>query len=136
VAGTGTPGFSAQSGHFVPRERIEVPAARLGDVLAAHGIDAKDVAIVWSDTQGCEADVIETGTPLWKEGVPLYVEIWPVGLAAQGSVEQFVDLARGHFTGFIPKCDLVSGRHEPKPISGFEQWIGSVDDFSDALMIP
>ena len=34
------------------------------------------VALVWSDTQRCEGDVIESGASLVEAGVPFFVELW------------------------------------------------------------
>ena len=48
------------------RSTVDVPASGLAELLDAHGIAAERVAFVWSDTQGCEAEVMESGARLGR----------------------------------------------------------------------
>ena len=106
---------------FVATDRtrctVEVRLEPLEEVLRQHRVDPREVAFAWSDTQGCEAEVIASGASLWQEGVPLYAEFWPFGLEQHGGVHQFVELAERHFHSFIEASDLVRGRLGPKPLS-------------------
>ncbi len=96
---------------------IEVPLEPLEAVLRERRIHSCEVAFVWSDTQGCEAEVIASGTTLWETGVPLYAEFWPYGLEQQGGAQQFVELAEGSFRSFIEAGELVAGRPVRRPLS-------------------
>ena len=89
------------------RETVSVPASGLGDTVADLGVEATQVAFVWCDTQGSEADVIASGMTLWNAGVPLYTELWPRGLASHGGSERLLELAESTFAGFVGRDDLV-----------------------------
>lgn len=93
-----TPGFE---GNYGRAETIRAPALGLDAALHLSRIPAESVAIVWSDAQGSDTSVIETGTELWSAGVPLFVEFWPPGLATKGGVDGFVNRANEHFRHFI-----------------------------------
>ena len=88
-------------------ETVSVPASGLDDVVADLGIKGSQVAFVWCDTQGSEADVIASGRTLWNAGVPLYTELWPRGLASHGGSERLLDLAESTFAEFVGRDDLV-----------------------------
>ena len=96
---------------------VEVPLEPLEQVLRHHRVDPREVAFAWSDTQGCEAEVIASGASLWQAGVPLYAEFWPFGLEQHGGALELVELAEGHFHSFIEASDLVRGRLVSKPLS-------------------
>jgi FkbM family methyltransferase len=108
--------------------RAPVETARLADVLASSDIDPASVHLVWSDTQGSESAVIESGSDLWSSGVPLYVEVWPEGLDAHGEQDQFLKLVETSFRSFLPSASLT--RHGPsapsRPISELRDWFASV----------
>jgi FkbM family methyltransferase len=92
------------------------------------------VALVWSDTQGFEASVIESGRALWRAGVPLWVEVWPPGLEAHGGISKFVDVCKAHFTGFIPAGRFAAG---PQPVARLPDFISTLQksgNFSDVLL--
>lgn len=84
-----------------------VDARPLGALIAAAGVRPDEIALVWADVQGSEADVIESGAALWALGVPLWAEVEPHSLARQGSLERFAALAATHFDRFIEAGDLV-----------------------------
>jgi FkbM family methyltransferase len=118
----------------------EVDARPLGDLLAAAGFRPEEVALVWADVQGCEAEVIASGTALWARGVPLWAEIEPRSLRQQGGVAEFVRRAGEHFDRFIEAQDLV--RHgaaaRPVPIAALTALIESIGPElnRDALFLP
>lgn len=121
--------------------KIDVPAAKLMDILTSARISPEQVAFVWSDTEGSEAKVIKTGVPLWQIGVPLYVEVFPRLLERQGSISDFKYLVMKYFDWFIPIKSLIgTGVDVDKlPIS---QFLGLVDylkkkhDLTDVLLLP
>jgi FkbM family methyltransferase len=118
----------------------EVDARPLDELLAAAGFRAEEIALVWADVQGCEAEVIASGTALWARGVPLWAEIEPCSLAEQGGVAAFVRLAGEHFDRFIEARDLVrdGAAARPSPIAALPKLIESIGSEMnrDALFLP
>ncbi len=129
------PGFLSA---FPVRRVVEVPAARLAAVLAAHRICPDTVALVWSDTQGREADVIESAPALWAAGVPLYTEFDPQVLTAHGTMDAFIRAATAHFAGFAVAGDLVARGADAdlRPMAEFAAACGSFSVATNALLIP
>jgi FkbM family methyltransferase len=124
------------------RERFGVPAAPLNSILADHGINAAEVALVWADVQGSETAVIRSGTELWLAGVPLYLEVDPSSLEQHSGIDGFIDAVQGSFTGFIERRALVARglAPMPRPIAEFGAWVGTLtsggpNSYSDALLI-
>jgi FkbM family methyltransferase len=116
---------------------IEVSSSRLDSVLAAHGVHAQSVGLVWADVQGSETAVIQTGTALWAAGVPLYLEVDPSRLAAHGGLDTFERAVCDHFVSFIPRDELVLGRPAPRPVNVFSAFVRSIapGSYTDALFI-
>ncbi len=103
----------------VQRRSVECPGMPLGAILAAKGIRASEVAVVWADVQGCEVDVIESGAELWTAGAPLWAEFETPVLAQQGALEAFFVAAEKNFDRFIEARDLLKEGIEchPRPIA-------------------
>jgi FkbM family methyltransferase len=143
-----TPGFEGSYGRA---ETIRVPALELDAAVRSSNIPAESVAVVWSDAQGSDTSVIETGSALWSAGVPLFVEFWPPGLATKGGVDAFVNRASEHFKEFI---HADNGGHEvlkaldacgdrrlaPRPVAelrGLEVIAANYPgQFTDVLLLP
>ena len=85
----------------------EVEGDSLVAIASAAGLGLEEIALVWADVQGCEAEVIESGAALWAHGVPLWAEVEPLSLRRQGSLASFADLAAAHFDRFVPADDLL-----------------------------
>ena len=122
-----------------PRE--EVDGRPLGAILASVGIRPEEVALVWADVQGCEADVIESGAALWALGVPLWAEIEPSSLARQGSLGRFASLAAEHFDRLIESRELVrkGAAADPAPIAALSDLMGRISPYemnTDVLFLP
>ena len=117
---------------------VDVPAMALGDLLDAHGVAPECVAFVWSDTQGCEAEVIESGRPLWATGVPLFAEFDPTTWGGPSDAEALLAAATARFAGFIPAETLIAEvAVTPQPIArlaGFSRTIGP--EGTDVLLLP
>lgn len=124
------------------RERIteHVLGDALDTIIGGAGIDLEDVALVWADVEGSEAEVIESGADLWKLGVPLWAEINPEAQTWQGSLQEFIDLAINHFDRFITSSDLVrlSARAVPAPARNLPSFIRTLapDTHTDVLFLP
>jgi FkbM family methyltransferase len=115
---------------------VEVPAMTLAEVINAHGVAPERVAFVWSDTQGCEADVIEPGQALWAAGVPLFVEFAPQTFP--DGAEALVAAATTLFSGFIAaKTLLTDVAAEARPITGLAAFCRALGPSGgDALLLP
>jgi FkbM family methyltransferase len=119
----------------------DVPASGLMDILESAGIALEQIAFVWSDTEGSEASVVKTGTPLWLAGIPLYTEVYPKALEKQNSEEALLRLLPQFFDRFIGVSDLMeSGVYaRPEPISHFSGFLDDLknrEDLSDVLLLP
>jgi hypothetical protein len=103
-------------------------------------VTGPEIALVWSDTQGSERAVIETGRNLWDAGVQLYTEVWPAGLAVHSGSDAFADQVRDSFSTFIPRDQLVALGNSAlaRGTGEFADFVSQIDDdsYSDALLIP
>jgi FkbM family methyltransferase len=125
---------------------ITVDSAPLASLLQQAGVRLDDVSIVWSDTQGHEAQVLLTGEELWGSGIPCFMEVWPRGLRSHGGLEEFERLACRHFKSFVTYDDLIRTPICPPlrsigELSGFVRKLdemppGDYGQFSDVLLIP
>lgn len=137
------PGFSQFGGPFDQfgdsfddmKHRITVDSSPLVELLKLESVEIDDIAVVWSDTQGYESHVIETGSDLWAAGVPLYAEVQPGLLALHGGVDAFVEGVERTFGRFFTRDALISGR-SPQDIKDFRAFIAGLTGSSDALLIP
>lgn len=85
---------------------VSVPSAPLLDIVREAGLAVDDIAAVWSDTEGFEGAVIQSGRDLWKAGVPLWAEIRPSALLDHGRLTDFCHLAADHFRQFLAEEDV------------------------------
>ena len=119
--------------------RVRVPAIPLDELVAEQGVAPAEVALVWSDTQGHEQQVIASGKALWAAGAPLFVELWPPGLAAHGGVDAFLATARSHFAGYVLRDDLLE-RGNGAPVRAMDSLPATLaalrDAHTDALFAP
>jgi FkbM family methyltransferase len=120
-----------------PTGSVTVKAERLDALVQRLGVTPGRVRYVWSDTQGCEGDVIRTGVSLWSSGVPLYVEVWPEALDRRYGIDAFVKTVETTFAGFVSKDDLRDPTvTRPRPIDGFGTFVRDLDRWTDALLVP
>lgn len=84
------------------RRVISVPARRLDDLVAELPSEwTRDIALIWMDVQGHEANVLRGAQRLLSRGLPVVAEFWPYGLARSGtSREEFLDVTKQFFTSF------------------------------------
>ena len=123
------------NGVDVVRGVVSVKAMRLDTLMESLGIRSAEVGLVWSDTQGYESQVILSAPDLWKNGTPLWVEIWPKGLDCHGGTDRFIEVCKRHF-----KRILVAHRlgDEPEPIDAVGGLVRALKPgtFTDGLLIP
>lgn len=120
--------------------KARVPARRLDDLLHEKKIPPDDVALVWSDTQGFERQVISSASSVWSAGVPLLCELWPQGLRAHGGLDPFIATAEITFKGFVPTDDMEArgAEAQTRPISELRTVLGKLTGkkHSDAIFLP
>jgi len=129
----GSVGFD---GDDLRRAVVSVATKPLDDVLKDYHIAPHDVALVWSDTQGFEAQVIESGSGLWAAGVPLWVEVWPKGLECHGGIDKFLNSCKQHFKRFVAAHKV---REAPEPIQSLASLVTDLrakGTSTDILLIP
>jgi FkbM family methyltransferase len=111
---------------------VSVMTQPLVDLLRSHGVAPDQVALVWSDTQGFESQVVESGAPLWASGTPLWVEVWPKGLDCHGGTERFVRGCEQHFKSFLTARYLHSA---PEPIEALDALVTNLKQHGQAIDI-
>jgi len=133
---TASPAFRRWS--FEERGRVRVPGGPLDPLLQRLEVAPEDVALVWSDTQGCETDVLVSGERLWSAGVPVYLELDPFALGQHGGVERFLQVAEAHFGGFLLEADVIAGVRRATPVRELRRTVAAMasDDFTNVLLLP
>ncbi|MEA5581273.1 FkbM family methyltransferase [Nodularia harveyana UHCC-0300] len=135
----GVQGFSNLSPVY---NYVKVPMSTLEELVTMESLNLQDVGLVWSDTQGFESEVIESGKALWLAGVPCWVEVWPQGLEAHGGIRKFVALCNEYFQYLITKEDFDNlNEIQPKEIKYLEKLIHDMQNSknpegTDILLIP
>ena len=119
----------------------EVEADTLSGIVAAAGLDAGEIALVWSDVQGCELAVIESGSEFWARGIPLWAEVEPISLRRQGTLERFPATVAAHFDRFIASTELrrLGAAAHPQPIAELADLVAGItpqETFTDVLLLP
>lgn len=119
----------------------DVEADTLSGIVAAAGLDAGEIALVWSDVQGCELAVIESGSEFWARSIPLWAEVEPISLRRQGTLDRFPDALAAHFDRFIPSTELcrLGLAAVPRPIAEFPHLIAGIapgEMSTDVLLLP
>ena len=104
---------------------FDVRVEPLADALTRRGVATDELLLVWSDTQGSEASVVESGRAIWSSGVPLFVEVWPRGLAMHGTRDRFVELVESEFDAFVPSSALLrdGAKAVELPIQEFQKLV-------------
>ncbi|MBC7857150.1 MAG: FkbM family methyltransferase [Pirellulaceae bacterium] len=93
----------------------QVPSLPLDQLMESCSLRPEEVALVWSDTQGFESEVIASGATLWKVGVPLWVEVAPQALEIHGGLSRFESLCRQHFRQLILDEQFMQAGREQSP---------------------
>lgn len=116
---------------------VKVSGLPLELILEQQKIDKSRIALVWSDTQGCEGHVIRSGAELWENGVPLVMEFWPDGIIKQEK-ESIIPLIQKYFSSFaiLPHSHEDELRIKELPIDSLNDSITDEDDEVDLLLIP
>lgn len=120
-----------------------VEGRTLISIIESNELSAENVSLVWSDTQGCESNVIASGAALWTAGVYLWSEFCPDLLDKQGSYQEYLDLCSEHFETWIDKSDFETRLRSPvieRHITDLKihgQWLRASGTYhTDILLIP
>jgi FkbM family methyltransferase len=93
------------------RPVVKVPTARLDDLLGAQNIAFTDIGLVWIDTQGHEAQVLDGAPGLLASDAPIVLEYWPYGLRRAGGLERLATLIAGSGRRIIDlRASAAAGR--------------------------
>ena len=136
------PGHSAPLYDFDIRKVAQISGDTLANILHDCQISPRDVAFVWCDVEGCEADVIETGAALWQEKTPIFLEISPSALKTQNILQEFPGIIARYFDRFAASNELVrqGAAAEFRPISELsgviEDLLKTKDLLTDVLLLP
>ena len=116
-------------------ERVAVKTWRLDSLLESLHVAPDEVGLVWSDTQGFEAQIIESAPKLWASGTCLWVEIWPQGLAAHGGSARFIEVCKKYFTRLVSENHLDG---KPESLSALDAVVAGLKfgEHVDVLLIP
>ncbi len=119
-------------------QTVSAAARGLDDVVCESGLDSAAVHLVWADVQGCETDVVRTGTALWQSGAPLFCEVDPRMLELHGGLDAFIEEAEAHFGSFVARSDLEAHgvSASERPIHELRRFADELEGYSDALLLP
>ena len=94
------PGSAGTPGAFKEERRVEikVPVDTLDHALAAAGVNATEVKLLWMDIQGFEGKCLEGASKTLAAGMPVILEFWPYGIARAGMARaDYMAVLRRHF---------------------------------------
>lgn len=95
-----------------------VSTATFDDVCGERAVRMDDVGLVWMDTQGHEAHVLEGATSLLNSSVPVVAEYWPYGLRRAGALERMHAIVAANYRVVIDvRASMESKRLEELPAS-------------------
>jgi FkbM family methyltransferase len=116
------PGVASGVDAFGERSRdvIRVPARTLDEMVSSDPwLSPEELAFVWIDIQGLEAQCFAGGSRTLSHGVPVVTEFWPYGIARSGmQPEGYMSVVRRLFTHYY---DLGEADRGPLPIDGLIQ---------------
>jgi FkbM family methyltransferase len=103
---------------------VTVTARTLDRLCTERVIEADCVTMLWMDVEGHEGHVLSGAGMLLDRGVPLVMELRPLGLAQQDGTARVVELVRRHYTHVLDlRRKRSHGRGELLPIGRIAQFI-------------
>jgi len=96
-----------------------VPAARLDDLVLS---PTETGDLLWMDVQGYEVEALRGAPKLLESGMPLVLEVWPHGLAEQGSLAGLPEVLSGYRAFF--DLSVPDGRW--RPVSEIEHFVSGL----------
>lgn len=105
-----------------------VAATTFDDVCVQHGVALDDVGLVWMDTQGHEAHVLDGAASLLDRDIPVVAEYWPYGLRRAGTLDRFHAIVAEHYHQVVDvRASTDSGRVVELPASSVATLAGRYD---------
>lgn len=122
------------------RTVVRVPAHRLDTLVSDGSLDLSDVAIMWIDVQGHEAQVLEGASAVLAAGIPVSIEYWPYGLRRAGGLDALHALIASSFGTVVDLGPpFLEGAPRDLPAARVaelaDRYTGPVG-FTDLLLLP
>jgi FkbM family methyltransferase len=93
-----------------------VATSTFDDLLDDQDVALDDVGLVWIDTQGHEAHVLDGAKTLLASTVPVIAEYWPYGLDRAGALDRFHTIVSTHYRAVIDvRASMRAGRPQELP---------------------
>jgi len=112
-----------------------IPGVTVDRLVADGVIDPGDVSLLWIDSQGHEAQILDGAAALLAHRPPAVVEYWPQGLQAAGGLERLHEQLATSWTEFV---DLEDETLRRAPTSSAASLADRYSDgtFTELLLIP
>jgi hypothetical protein len=89
----------------------EVATSTFDELLHDQRLRLEDVGLVWMDTQGHEAHVLDGAATLLESDVPVIAEYWPYGLCRAAAFERLHTIVSTHYRAVIDvRASMEAGR--------------------------
>lgn len=114
---------------------MEVAVTSFDALLDTHHLEARDMGLVWMDTQGCEGWILGASSVLRESRVPLYVEFWPYGMKGLGSYAPFKSFVEACATTLVT---FEGGSPKELPVTALDDLFSAYEDdarFLDLLLL-
>lgn len=134
--GNHTVRLTDEPGAFREEDRsvIQVQAHRLDDILAAKGVPAAEVGLLWLDVEGHEGHVLDSAPSLLDQGIPVVSEFYPYALQRSRGLDLFRKLVVQNFGQII---DVRGGGSMPADqLESLLRRYADPDDYTDLILLP
>jgi FkbM family methyltransferase len=103
--------------HELSRDVVTVQTTTFDSLVADGSISLDALGVVWIDTQGHEAYVLQGAQKLFETDVPVVVEFWPYALSRAGGLELFESLVCDHYSHFVDtRATQAFGHNALQPV--------------------
>lgn len=119
------------------RQLIEVPCITLDEVLRSKNVDLAKIALIKSDTQGSEGQVLEGARDVLEARIPWVIEFWPYGIDRSGfDRNKLIAIVSGAFSRFIEFKPGMSPQF--RPIAEFSNLFAEYGGtaFANLMLLP
>ncbi|MFN0264785.1 FkbM family methyltransferase [Tepidamorphus sp. 3E244] len=131
VSGHNSGGHSSRITH-TDATPVEVPVARLDDILQASNIAAGDVSFVWIDAEGAEPDILFGMDDILATAPPMVIE-WNAGLYSPSEIQAVTTKLAEHYVTCVDIDRLDEDGEDPSiPIEG----LAMMPNHADVLCLP
>ncbi len=119
------------------RSVVRVESERLDDLVAKLGARFTDeIAVLWVDVQGFEAQVFRGAERLLSRGVPAVSEFWPYGIARSGvSEEEFCAIVGRWWSSYWVLRDERFVRYPIKDVGRLFKEVGYGHEYQNVVFI-